>query len=223
MPHLITNDSQKAKLRAGLAAEMEAQRILDYIKDEQSHVVYIEDKILNPTDEKKQLGKPLNSDLLEQMLAPVLPSSVRFIDNSWRPGFRAAVRVLRQGDANHGAFETIVPYERGLMPEHSILELVEEEVPDPDVISRRKSLNRKDLGKHEYVRGKGFVFEEGGQIGYIKNKKLGHEVKRGWRTVLVRLVQAGFLSVADAERVFGSSNSAGWAQHVKGHQAVTPW
>lgn len=222
--HLITNDAQKAKIAAGLRAEMERQRVLDYIKEEQSHVVFIEDTLLNPTDEKKQMGRAMSSDQFERMLATVLPSQLTFIDNSWRPGFRAIVRILRRGDMNHGAFETVVPYEKGIMPEHSALQLVEDELPDPDVIQRKKSLNRKDLGKYEYKPGEGYVFEDGARTGYVKNKKLGHEVKRGWRTVLVRLVQAGYLSVSEAERLFGRDNSPSWQQHMgKTSQNLLPW
>ena len=223
MTHVVS-DAQKAILRAGGRAEVERQKILDYIKEEQSHHIYIGNSLVNPTDSLKQLGRPLHSDMIERMLATVLPSSVAFIENKYKPGFRAAVRVLRNTDDNHGAFETIVPYEGGIMPEHSTFQLVEEEIPDPDVISRKKSISRKDLGKFEYKKGEGFEFEEGGRAGFVKNQKLGHTIKRGWRTVLMRLVVSGFLSVTDAERLFGSSNNPTWQQYTgKVNESLVPW
>lgn len=223
MAHVVS-DHQKSVLRRGHAAEVDRQRVLDYIKEEQSHAIYIKDKLINPTDSIKQLGRPLHSDMVERMLATVLPSSVAFIENKYKPGFRAAVRVMRRFDDRHGSFETIVPYEFGIMPEHSTYQLVEEELPDPDVLSRKKSISRKDLGKFEYKKGEGFEFEEGGRAGFIKNQKLGHTIKRGWRTVLMRLVISGFLSVADAERLFGTSNNPTWQQYTgKVNESLVPW
>lgn len=224
MPHLVTNNLQRARILAGDHVEKQKQDILDYIEQEKSHVIYIEDKLVNPTDSTKQLGHILLSSIFEKKLATVLPSSITFIENPYRPGFSAVVRICPKYDTNFGQYETLSPYERGVMPEHSILQLVEEEIPDPQIVARRKSLERKDIPKHEYVPGEGFKFEGDVRPGFIKVKKLGHEIKRGWRTVLIKLILAKVLSVYDAERLFGQDTTTNWAYHTgrKAHIDV-PW
>jgi hypothetical protein len=121
--------------------------------------------------------------------------------------------------------ETLVPYERGWTPEHSIMMLVEKEIADVDVLSRRKSISRADLPKSEYIRGEGFVFDPTvTRPGFRKIKQVGREVTRGWRTVLIRLLVQGVITLTDVERVFGSDNTPNWAMHTGKHNHnYLPW
>src|SRR5580704_12771335 len=187
MPHLITNDFQKAKLARGLAIEKQTQTVLDHIKQEQSHIVYLEEGI-DPTDSIKQLGKPLTNVEFETRLLPLLPSSFVCIDNPFVLDKRAIVRLRNRNEINTGAYETICPYEKGILPEHSVMMLVTKEVPNPDIMSRKAKLSGRDLPKYEYKPGEGFVWDDTVvRPGYIRVKQVGRELKRGWRTVLLKL------------------------------------
>lgn len=217
MPHLITNDDQKRKIAEGLRVEKQKQDLLDYVQRERDHIVYIEDRLLDPSNNIKQLGQPMTSADLEIRLRKIVPSNVVFIAHPFNRTKRAAVRIRA------GQTETLVPYESGYMPEHSVLQLVEKEVPDIDVLSRKRSITRADLPAYEYKNGE-FVFDESKpRPGFTKVKSLGREVTRGWRTILIRLILQNIITLADAEKWFGADNSPGWAQNLKHNQGYVPW
>lgn len=216
--HLITNDIQIAKIKKGNAAEQERQKLLDYIQSEMAHVTLIEDDILNPTDSLKQLGRYYTSADFEKRILSLLPSNCAVIDNPYRPGFRAIIRPT------HDGFETLCPYEGGILPEHSVMQCKTVEVPDPDFISRKKTLDRKDLPKYEWSNEHGFIFDDTVcRPGFKREKQLGRELQRGWRTVLIRLIKKGLLTVDQAERTFGTSNTATWSQNARGKFEGLPY
>ena len=216
--HLRTTTKQFATIAQGDRVEKQKNDLLQYIKQEESHIVFVEDSLVDPTNDEKQLGKPISSVTFENILRTVLPLNIAFIDNPWIPDKKAIVRVKGT------EFETICPYERGLMPEHSVMQLVTKEIPDSEVLGRRKAMNRKDLGKYEYVPGQGFVFDDTTvRPGFKRIKQVGRELKRGWRTVLLRLIQEGLISLYDVERLFGSKDHPSWAQNTGRREAVLPW
>ena len=215
--HLRTNSEQIAKIAKGDRIEKQKQDLLRYIKQEESHMVFLDDSNpLNPTNDLKQLGQPFTSLDFERRLKTILPSSCIFINNPWRSGFRAVVRVTPTGQ------ETVVPYESGFLPEHSVMQLVEKEVPDTEVVARNRSISRADLPKSEW-NGKEFTFDEGIRPGYKKIKQLGRELKRGWRTVLIKCLLAKVVTLSDVERVFGTDDSPTWAQNFKYKDNIVPW
>jgi hypothetical protein len=217
--HIFSTDKQKAVVRQGGATEKHQQEIVDYIKQEESHLVFVEDALVDPTDSLKQMGHPYTSTEFETRLATILPSNCAFISNPWITDKKAVVRLK-----NFNEQETLCPYERGVIPEHSVMQLVTKEVPDNDIMSRRKSLNRADLPKYEYVPGQGFVFDDSVvRPGFKRIKQIGREIKRGWRTVLIRLIQQDIITLYDAERVFGSKDHLSWAQHTGKREHVLPW
>ena len=221
--HLKTSEKQFQVVEQGDRVEAQKQKLLDYIAQEQSHVVLIDDKLVDPTNSTKQLGNYMESSLFEKKLVTILPPSCFFLDNPWKSGFRAVVRRASISTW-YVDYETLCPYERGILPEHSIMQLVEKEIPDPDVISRRKSISRKDLGRFEFKKGEGYVFDERDvRPGYKKIKQLGREVKRGWRTILLKLVIANVITLTDAERVFGAPDDMRWAAQVGKQKLLLPW
>ena len=221
--HLKTSEKQFQVVEQGDRVEAQKQKLLDYIAQEQSHVVLIDDKLVDPTNSTKQLGNYMESSLFEKKLVTILPPSCFFLDNPWKSGFRAVVRRASISTW-YVDYETLCPYERGILPEHSVMQLVEKEIPDPDVISRRKSISRKDLGRFEFKKGEGYVFDERDvRPGYKKIKQLGREVKRGWRTILLKLVIANVITLTDAERVFGAPDDMRWAAQVGKQKLLLPW
>lgn len=223
--HIIADDRQRSLIAHGNRVDKQTQDVVDRIKEESAHAVYVDNELIDPTNDLKQLGQVLSSDMLEKRLRTVLPLSIAFIDNPFMKDKKAIVRVLNKTDLNFGNYETLCAYERGIMPEHSILQRIEEEVPDIDVISRRKSISGRDLPKYEYVRGEGYRFEEGAvRPGFKKIKKIGRELKRGWRTVIIKLLIAKVLTVPDAERLFGSDTTTSWAYHTGRKNYIdVPW
>lgn len=223
MPHIVSTDKQFQVIKQGNSVEAQKQKLLDYIAQEQSHVVLLDDKLIDPTNSTKQLGNYMESSLFEKKLITILPPSCFFIDNAWKPGFRAVVRRAPIATF-YVDYETLCPYERGILPEHSVMQLVEKEIPDPDVISRRKSISRKDLGKFEFKKGEGYIFDDTTvKPGYKRIKQLGREVKRGWRTICIKLIMAGVLTLDDVERVFGSKDDARWAAQTGKQTLILPW
>jgi|SRR5579871_6105868 len=222
--HILANDKQFKVIRQGDQVEKQKEAILKELEYEKSHMVYVEDRLVNPTDSIKQLGNYMDSAMFEKKLASILPYNIAFIDNPFRQGFRAIIRPASP-QLFYVGYETLCPYERGIIPEHSIMQLVEKEIPDPDVISRKKTVSRKDLGKFDYKPGQGFVFDDSTvRPGFIKVKTIGHEIKRGWRTILLKLILAQVITLTDAERVFGSKDHPSWAGHTgKLPTATLPW
>ncbi len=217
--HIRSTDKQFATLKAGDATEKHKQELLEYIKQEESHVVFVEDRLIDPTNEVKQLGRAMTSQEFEQRLRKILPSNCVFIDNPFNPTKRAIIRLTSINES-----ETLVPYEKGWTPEHSVMQLVEKEIPDPEVLARRKSISRKDMPKSEYIQGEGFRFDDTvTRPGFKRIKQIGREIKRGWRTVLIKLCMSNVITVTDAERIFAPDNSPGWHQNLKGQTAHVPW
>lgn len=110
------------------------------------------------------------------------------------------IRLIPNPDNPTKAFVVIQGIKRfateRTMPEFSIMATVEEEVPIFE--NRVMSLDDPSM---EVV------------------KRPGREILRGWRTLLLRLVKFGFLSLGDVERKFGSCERPSWVHHT-GKQKV---
>lgn len=189
-----------------LKREKHEQELSDWIDHQSRHSYIVEHEHTNPGNVDRQIGQPLTHTAFELRLGKILPPNVAIIENPHRKGFRAVVKILPDGTR-----ETICPYKGGLIPEHSVLRVREEMVRDMS----QKTIERKDLPKHEVIPGMGVVFDPGApRPGWKKIYHLlgedpdGH---RGWRTILIRLVQAGILTPGQIESVFGSDNRQTWA------------
>ena len=103
----------------------------------------------------------------------------------------------------------LVVYENSLMPERSIPKIRTMEVPDPTFTH----LDRKDMPKDPGAL----------RPGWRRVQIPWGESKRGWRTVLVRLIQAGAITVTQAETEFGSDETPEWRQHTGKGEFTTPF
>lgn len=206
----FVHDSATAERELVIGAQRKHQAQVDeWAKQEEDSKVIVSSSLeVDLTDAERQIGKSLTSAQFEAKLRPYLPSNVVFIDNP-RLASKRAVVFLAPGTMD--GFTTICPYEKGLMPEHSIFAEKEEIIRD----FSQTHLDRADFPKHEYVPGIGFTYEPGAlKPGEKRIQIAWHEVKRGWRTVLLRLIQANLLSAATAERLFGADNRPQWANHT---------
>lgn len=219
MPHILSTEKQFATIYHGDRVEDQKDKLLKYIKDEESHMVFVENDLIDPCNETKQFGNPMTSTEMETRLKKCLPLNITFIDNPFNPTKKAIVRVKNLIET-----ETICAYERGIQPEHSVMMLVTKEVPDADVINRRKSISRKDLGRFEFDSKRGYVFDETEtRPGFKKIKQIGRELKRGWRTVLLRLLGENLITLADVEKYFNSDNTAEWAKFTGKQAGIKSW
>lgn len=103
-------------------------------------------------------------------------------------------------------------YENSLMPERSVAKVKILEVPDP----RFGVIDRKDMPNLEKD-------PDALRPGWRRVAVPWGEKTRGWRTVLVRLIQAGLISVAGAENEFGSDETPEWRQHTGKGDYTTPF
>ncbi len=103
-------------------------------------------------------------------------------------------------------------YENSLMPERSIPRIRTMEVPD--VNWDHSKTKRIDFN---------FADEEALKPGWRKISIPWGESKRGWRTVLVRLIQAGLITVTQAETEFGADETPEWRQHTGKGEFTTPF
>jgi hypothetical protein len=119
-----------------------------------------------------------------------------------------------------GEKEIVCLYEVGLMPEHSIMKVMEKEVWDQTV----SHLNRADMPKGEYIPGRGWVFDPTvTRPGYKRVKVPWGEERRGWRTVLLKCIVSGILTPTAVESVFSTDDRAEWAGHLGRHPITRPW
>jgi hypothetical protein len=105
--------------------------------------------------------------------------------------------------------KVLVVYENSLMPERSIPKLRTMEVPDPTFTH----LDRKDMPTDP----------DALRPGWRRVQIPWGEAKRGWRTVLVRLIQQGAITVTQAETEFGSDETPEWRQHTGKGEFTTPF
>jgi len=201
--------------------EAHMAKVKQWAAEQARHCIYVQDDDLSPGNAEKQLGTPLMSEEFERRLAKVLPPNCKFITHPIRPWIRVIIRVFPDGTS-----ETICPYERGLMPEHSILRIRTEWVRDFSTTR----IDRKDLPKADFIPGVGHVFEKDApRPGWRKIYHLCGEdptagkKTRGWRTVLIRCVEMGVITPTAAEREFGVDDSPQWAAHLGKQKITLPW
>ena len=105
----------------------------------------------------------------------------------------------------------VVVYENSLMPERSIPKLRELEVPDTGW--DHSKTKRTDFAKDTAAL----------RPGWRKVTVPWGEAKRGWRTVLVRLIQAGLITTTQAETEFGSDETPEWRQYTGKGEFTSPF
>lgn len=226
----VTNPDAIVK---GIAQDKTRERMKNWTEEQVMLSAYLNDFENSVGNAERQLGRGLTNVQLEARLKKLNPS-LTFEDHPHIKDKRLAYVIDSRGKT------FLFPFEKGLMPEHTIFNIREKIVPDMDFIDNpNRSISRADLPKHEYhgkplteitsveeaeaqAKEGGFVFD-GVPPGYKKVKVIGSEAKRGWRTVLLRLIQAGLITVYQAETEFGADNRPEWQGHTGKSGVQTPW
>lgn len=186
--------------------EKQRQDIIDFIRSETANCVLLRDDDLSPCNAARQLGQTYTHEEFERKLAILCPKL-----KAERHPFKPDKRCLYILDARGKIF--VCAYENGFLPEHSIFSVKTKEVWDRVTTH----INKKDLPKHE-VTPDGVIWH-GPLPGFEDVDIPWNEVKRGWRTVLVRLVEERIATPRQVENVFGSDNRPEWKKHLgKGYE-----
>lgn len=214
------NSDIQAKVVAAAVIEHKRDQLKQWIAEQNAAQVYIDDADSDPTLVHRQIGKPMSPKELEMKLSKLCPNLVyKFLPDPNKPLETPRMKAIYQLFPD-GHEERIMLYHNAPMPEHSIMSRGTEDVPDMTVTK----IDRKDLPKSEF-NGKEMVFDESApKPGFKRVTKPARELFRGWRTILLRLVMDGFLTVSQAEGEFGADNRREWAGKTgKLTFAGTPW
>lgn len=212
--HAVFDSQTLATHKKKTAVEKHREDVKQWVMQQVAHAVYLEDTDLSPANSDRQLGRPMFANELEVRLKKL---SSNFLAET-NP-FNASKKALYYAYPGKGKV-FVCAYENGVMPEHSIMKVKEEEVWDVE----QTHIDRKDLPKHEYQRGVGFRFDPTApRPGFKKVKLPWGEQKRGWRTVLLKIVIGGLATITDVERIFGTDDRAEWAGHTGKKPVTTPW
>lgn len=215
---LIVDSANAPRLVAGNKRESHTDQIRTWVAEQTANAVYLKDNDLSPANADRQIGQKMFASELELRLKKLSPNLL-FEVNPFNATKKALYHV-RRGEGK----VFICAYENGVMPEHSIMKVKEELVRDLSVGVPGAPLNRKDLPKHEFVPGNGFVFDDTvAPLGFKKVLIPWGEYIRGWRTVTIRLVEQKIVTPTQVENIFGADNRPEWARHM-GHKDIQlPW
>ena len=217
---LIVDSANAPRLVAGNKREKHDAQIQKWVEDQTETAKYLNDPNDNPTILARQLGRMMTSDELEKKLKKMDPN----LHFEWNQ-FNSSKKMMYHIRPGVGKY-SVCPYEAGPMPEHSVLKQKVEMVRDFSVgMVGKPALDRKDLPKYEWVPGQGYVFDSTATLpGWKKVTLPWGEHKRGWRTVLIRLVERGIFTPPQIESVFGADDTPNWAKHMgKQNSIILPY
>ncbi len=216
---LIIDSVVAPRLARGAKKEWNQAQIQGWCADQMKMAVELAEQ--DSANAERMLGNSLTAEVFEAKLKKLCPA-LRFEFHEFNPNMKS-VYHMRNGEKHH-----ICPYGAGLLPEHSVMRRAEEYVRDFSFgvpgLEGSRPIERADLPKHEFVPGQGFVFDKAKpQIGMKKIEIPYGEATRGWRTVLLRIVEKGVCTPDQVESVFGADNTAAWATHMGKQQHALLW
>lgn len=218
---MLIVDSQVApRLEAGLRTEQKVDQLKRWVESQTANAVYLKDEDLSPANIERQFGQKMMATELEKKLKKVNQNLV-FEVIPENPGHKR-LSELRRGEGK----VFICTYPNGLIPEHSFMRVKEEVVQDMNFYNSATNsfhLDRKDLPKHEFVPGDGFKWDSEVPLGFKKVLVPWGEYLRGWRTVLIRLVENGSATPTQVENIFGADNRPEWSAHMGKQKIQLPW
>lgn len=196
---MLVLDEQGQQFHAEMAA-LENQREKYLLSCERE----VKDRIHTPriSNAEERLGKPLMPAEFERRLSKL--NSNLFFEVIPENTTHKRLSVLDQRGKHF-----VCVYPNSLIPERSIAKLREMEVPDPTFTH----LDRKDMPSDPTAM----------KPGWRKVVIPWGEAKRGWRTVLVRLIQTGLITPLQAEEEFGADQTPEWAQYTGRTGFTTPF
>ncbi len=175
-----------------------------YIKQQLENAVYLNSNNTNPCLVEKQLGNSLTPEQFGAKLKKLNPS----LKIETHPTNPSKICIYYNNGTTR---EYITVCENILIPEHSIMCVKEEEVPDTDIMRKRTigGVTVNHIDKRDLVSQ-----NNGCAPGFKKVKIPWSEARRGWRTVLCKIIDHGYVTPTDVEIVFGSDNTPQWKRQM---------
>lgn len=225
----------------GLAQEAYAHQCRAWAQEQLDNARVIEDQSLSPISPEFQAGRLYPTpERLEQELAKI-PGS-HFVFEPILGGQKKRLCWLLPD----GTLDYLGVYEAGVTPEWSIMTASWKWEPDPDYTLGAKTMQRSDLtgtgvsaetvdglikkhgftgAKMELIRQRSETVDPDHRPGFIKVLELGREAIRGWRTVITRPLQRGYITLNQAKAVVralgGQEDRAQWARATGQSVAAT--
>lgn len=186
---------------------------------------------LDPTNPEKQQGRPMSS---EQLIKLLRKWNRALVIETHPTNYNQIVVYKILG----GEKRTAVTFAAGVLPEFSVMakneELIEKELPTTsegeEILSIKKIPENVKRGMRaaieEILNNPTTVYDEDSAMALLektladtsyeslvhtKLRQVGRELIRGWRTVLVRLVQQQLLNLDTVERLVHSTDRLSWA------------
>lgn len=222
---MIIRDEQrqrKERVEQGLAAN--ADRLIKMLQEEAKYADLVTDL---PTTVEKA-GNWMSHLKLEEKLKRLVPNAT-FHPHPTKPD----IRYMRP---NPNLPDEYIIYSTP-SPERSIRSIIRRTRIKPGILGNPNiQVSRDDLPKYEVTKP---IFRPDGSIAKLGDilweenslpagmeyiDEPGGELMRGWRTVLVYLIGARYITVDEAEREFGAANTREWAKHTgKRGSLEIPW
>ena len=196
---LTKDENVKKRLELGDALIEQKDRVDRAIEEATVDYTKLEKSSEDPTNEERQVGQRLSTEAFIKRLKSILPNIHWMINPHYSDkfglftGWGIEARQIASGE---------YPW----MPEWSVLEATHELLPttSPETVLTKEGYRRE-------------IFRPG--IPTMREVPSGlKEVKRGWRTILMRLILDKFITLEQAEQKFGSGNRASWASTLKMYQ-----
>ena len=216
---LIKDTPQQERFNFWQAQEFALERDIAWAREQLDRDYFVETIAGSKGDLEAQLGVPMDANVFEAKLRPLLPSKTFILHNP--DGIRRGVIYEEETGPR-----CLVSYKSGLMPEFSQMRVVED-IVDTGIkkFSARDMPEMIKLPDPTSPTGWRFAPKDPNAIlpGFEKRNKIWHEETRGWRTVLVKLVIEGALTREQVEKNFGRAQTAEWKGHLGHGERTTKW
>ncbi len=213
---LVIDSEKAAKIKQIALVEKQREQVANWARLEAQNAQFLLDEKNDCTNIPSRLGTPMTHEVLEKKIKKLVPR-MQFIAGPLSEVKGTKKMVLP--DENGVEIWSCV-YNTGLIPERSIRARTHKDVLDID----SPMPSRADLPKYEYVPGEGYKWDTSSAAPGFKRVELPyHEIRRGWRTVLLMMVVSNVASLDAVERIFRPDDTPSWQQHTGRKQHGIPW
>jgi hypothetical protein len=198
---VIKDEQQQKKDKFFYEVETDNERIKDSLK-QYAHAVLI-GKSDDPTNIAHRMGKSLSP----QELITKLESLSYYVKVEIHPTNPKMYVVYN----TRGGKKTYVSaFENSIVPERTLIDTKTVEDVDPSTLDPAWKPGKYDAPIKD-INGIIQIDESQPRPGLIKYTIPWHISKMGYRTILLRLIQTGVVSLTKVEEVFGNDNTPEWA------------
>lgn len=215
---MLIKDSEQF-LKTLVSAQFEAQdaKLRQWEEESVANSILVKDGDLNAGNAAYQMGKAYTNFEFEAKLQKL------------NPNFRFNTFKNKEGQPARGIWlltpegmKSIMGYGVGLIPENSIRRVYYKDIREKGV--KKIHIDRSEIKADWDNENKEFKFDTSKPMpGFRRVWLADRELVRGWRTVLLRLMQEGYLKLTDVEREFGISDRQTWAYGTGKAGADKPW